>query len=169
MERAAPPQANMPPPPPPAAAAKLLALPLSLLPARRPKELRQLKAELGVLASADGSAMFEMGNTKVCGAEPAGCAVLSGQCAAAEPVCGHAAAIASVPASVWVTPATAAASHGARHTSHGLAARMQVLAAVFGPKPVETRSQEDDKRCLVKCEYAMASFSTGGSCCASFA
>ncbi|KAI7840133.1 hypothetical protein COHA_006172 [Chlorella ohadii] len=67
---------------------------------RRPKELRQLKAELGVLASADGSAMFEMGNTKV-------------------------------------------------------------LAAVFGPKPVETRSQEDDKRCLVKCEYAMASFSTG--------
>ena len=39
-----------------------------LLP-RRPKELRQLKAELGVLASADGSAMFEMGNTKVrCGA-----------------------------------------------------------------------------------------------------
>ena len=50
-------------PPPPAA--KLLALPLSLFPARRPKELRQLKAELGVLASADGSAMFEMGNTKV--------------------------------------------------------------------------------------------------------
>lgn len=32
---------------------------------RRPKELRQLKAELGVLKSADGSAMFEMGNTKV--------------------------------------------------------------------------------------------------------
>ncbi|PRW20485.1 exosome complex component RRP41-like protein isoform A [Chlorella sorokiniana] len=67
---------------------------------RRPKELRQLKAELGVLASADGSAMFEMGNTKV-------------------------------------------------------------LAAVFGPKPIENRSQEDEKRCLVKCEYAMASFSTG--------
>jgi ribonuclease PH len=34
---------------------------------RRPKELRQLKAELGVLKSADGSAMFEMGNTKVGG------------------------------------------------------------------------------------------------------
>lgn len=32
---------------------------------RRPKELRQLKAELGVLQSADGSATFEMGNTKV--------------------------------------------------------------------------------------------------------
>ncbi len=32
---------------------------------RRPKELRQLSCELGVLAKADGSAMFEMGNTKV--------------------------------------------------------------------------------------------------------
>jgi ribonuclease PH len=32
---------------------------------RRPKELRQLKAELRVLQSADGSATFEMGNTKV--------------------------------------------------------------------------------------------------------
>ncbi|CAI5506886.1 unnamed protein product [Closterium sp. Naga37s-1] len=32
---------------------------------RRPKELRQLKCELGVLRSADGSASFEMGNTKV--------------------------------------------------------------------------------------------------------
>lgn len=32
---------------------------------RRPKELRQLKSELGVLQSADGSATFEMGNTKV--------------------------------------------------------------------------------------------------------
>jgi exosome complex RNA-binding protein Rrp42 (RNase PH superfamily) len=31
---------------------------------RRPKELRQLKCELGVLQSADGSAIFEMGNTK---------------------------------------------------------------------------------------------------------
>ena len=34
---------------------------------RRPKELRQLSCELGVLAKADGSAMFEMGNTKVSG------------------------------------------------------------------------------------------------------
>lgn len=66
----------------------------------RPKELRQLKAQLGVLAAADGSALFEMGNTKV-------------------------------------------------------------LAAVFGPKPVEQRSQEDERRCIVKCEYAMATFSTG--------
>ena len=32
---------------------------------RRPKELRQLSCQLGVLAKADGSAMFEMGNTKV--------------------------------------------------------------------------------------------------------
>lgn len=35
---------------------------------RRPKELRQLKCELGVLQSADGSAMFSMGNTVVSGA-----------------------------------------------------------------------------------------------------
>ncbi len=53
-----------------------------------------------MLASADGSAMFEMGNTKV-------------------------------------------------------------LAAVFGPKPVEQRSQEDERRAIVRCEYAMATFSTG--------
>jgi exosome complex component RRP41 len=32
---------------------------------RRPKEVRSLKAEIGVLQSADGSAMFQMGNTKV--------------------------------------------------------------------------------------------------------
>jgi len=31
---------------------------------RRPKEVRQLRSALGVLDSADGSAMFEMGNTK---------------------------------------------------------------------------------------------------------
>lgn len=31
---------------------------------RRPRELRQLQCELGVLDSADGSAMFTMGNTK---------------------------------------------------------------------------------------------------------
>eukprot|EP00270_Netrium_digitus_P005346 TRINITY_DN17031_c0_g1_i3.p1 TRINITY_DN17031_c0_g1~~TRINITY_DN17031_c0_g1_i3.p1 ORF type:complete len:235 (-),score=62.80 TRINITY_DN17031_c0_g1_i3:176-880(-) len=32
---------------------------------RRPHELRQLKCEVGVLEKADGSAYFEMGNTKV--------------------------------------------------------------------------------------------------------
>lgn len=32
---------------------------------RRPKELRQISCELGVLAKASGSATFEMGNTKV--------------------------------------------------------------------------------------------------------
>ena len=31
---------------------------------RRPKELRSLSAEMGVLATADGSATFQMGNTK---------------------------------------------------------------------------------------------------------
>jgi exosome complex component RRP41 len=32
---------------------------------RRPKELRRIKAAVGVLGDADGSAMFEMGNTQV--------------------------------------------------------------------------------------------------------
>lgn len=32
---------------------------------RRPRELRRLKCEMGVLANADGSALFQMGNTKV--------------------------------------------------------------------------------------------------------
>ena len=32
---------------------------------RRPKELRQLSCQFGILAKADGSATFEMGNTKV--------------------------------------------------------------------------------------------------------
>jgi ribonuclease PH len=32
---------------------------------RRDKELRRLNATIGVLQSADGSATFEMGNTKV--------------------------------------------------------------------------------------------------------
>ena len=69
---------------------------------RRPKELRQLKAELGVLASADGSAEFQMGNTRV-------------------------------------------------------------LAAVFGPKEPEQRSQQDPNQVTIRCEYAMAAFSTGES------
>jgi exosome complex component RRP41 len=33
---------------------------------RRAKELRRIKCQVGVLGSADGSAMFEMGNTQVC-------------------------------------------------------------------------------------------------------
>ncbi|GJN15186.1 hypothetical protein PR202_gb02080 [Eleusine coracana subsp. coracana] len=32
---------------------------------RRPNEMRQLKGEIGVVARADGSALFEMGNTRV--------------------------------------------------------------------------------------------------------
>ncbi|KAL3737377.1 hypothetical protein ACJRO7_026188 [Eucalyptus globulus] len=32
---------------------------------RRPMEMRKLQAEIGVVAKADGSAVFEMGNTKV--------------------------------------------------------------------------------------------------------
>jgi exosome complex component RRP41 len=32
---------------------------------RRAKELRRIKCQVGVLQDADGSAMFEMGNTQV--------------------------------------------------------------------------------------------------------
>lgn len=32
---------------------------------RRPHELRNLKCDIGTIAKADGSASFEMGNTKV--------------------------------------------------------------------------------------------------------
>uniref|UniRef100_A0A452ZVI9 Exoribonuclease phosphorolytic domain-containing protein n=1 Tax=Aegilops tauschii subsp. strangulata TaxID=200361 RepID=A0A452ZVI9_AEGTS len=32
---------------------------------RRPNEMRQLKGEVGVVSRADGSALFEMGNTRV--------------------------------------------------------------------------------------------------------
>lgn len=68
---------------------------------RRPAELRRITTQMAVLADADGSAMFRMGNT-------------------------------------------------------------QVLAAVFGPREVEVRSQLKHDRAIVKCEYSMASFSTGG-------
>jgi exosome complex component RRP41 len=68
---------------------------------RRPHELRRVAATIGVLAGADGSAVFQMGNT-------------------------------------------------------------QVLASVFGPREVELRSQLRHDRAIIKCEYAMAAFSTGG-------
>lgn len=35
------------------------------------------------------------------------------------------------------------------------------MAAVFGPKEVENRSQMDSTKAIVRCEYAMAAFSTG--------
>lgn len=59
-----------------------------------------MRAELGVIHSADGSASFEMGNTRV-------------------------------------------------------------LAAVYGPHEVTNRSQALHDRALVRCEYSMATFSTG--------
>ncbi|KAK8924166.1 hypothetical protein KSP39_PZI019523 [Platanthera zijinensis] len=67
---------------------------------RRPNEMRQIRGEIGVLAKADGSALFEMGNTKV-------------------------------------------------------------IAAVFGPREVQNKSQQIDNQALVRCEYSMANFSTG--------
>ncbi|KAL0397972.1 UNVERIFIED_CONTAM: Exosome complex component RRP41 [Sesamum calycinum] len=67
---------------------------------RRPMEMRQLRAEIGVVSKADGSAVFEMGNTKV-------------------------------------------------------------IAAVYGPREVQNRSQQSNDQALVRCEYSMANFSTG--------
>lgn len=67
---------------------------------RRPMEMRQLRAQIGAVAKADGSAVFEMGNTKV-------------------------------------------------------------IAAVYGPREVQNRSQQIGDQALVRCEYSMANFSTG--------
>ncbi|XP_024029934.1 exosome complex component RRP41 homolog isoform X1 [Morus notabilis] len=67
---------------------------------RRPTELRQIRAELGAVAKADGSAVFEMGNTKV-------------------------------------------------------------IAAVYGPREIQNRSQQISDQALVRFEYSMANFSTG--------
>ncbi|TQD74507.1 hypothetical protein C1H46_039962 [Malus baccata] len=67
---------------------------------RRPMEMRQIRGEIGVVDKVDGSAVFEMGNTKV-------------------------------------------------------------IAAVYGPREVQNRSQQMNDRALVGCEYTMANFSTG--------
>ncbi|CAN6726226.1 unnamed protein product [Malus baccata var. baccata] len=67
---------------------------------RRPMEMRQIRGEIGVVDKVDGSAVFEMGNTKV-------------------------------------------------------------IAAVYGPREVQNRSQQMNDRALVRCEYTMANFSTG--------
>ncbi|KAM7270392.1 hypothetical protein ACFE04_029606 [Oxalis oulophora] len=67
---------------------------------RRPLEMRQLRAKIGAVAKADGSAVFEVGNTKV-------------------------------------------------------------IAAVYGPREVQNRSQLLSDKALVRCEYSMANFSTG--------
>uniref|UniRef100_A0A0D6R618 Uncharacterized protein n=1 Tax=Araucaria cunninghamii TaxID=56994 RepID=A0A0D6R618_ARACU len=67
---------------------------------RRPLEMRQLHAQVGVVDKADGSAIFEMGNTKV-------------------------------------------------------------MAAVYGPREVQNKSQQLHDQALVRCEYSMAHFSTG--------
>ncbi|KAF3955716.1 hypothetical protein CMV_019095 [Castanea mollissima] len=62
--------------------------------------MRQIRAEIGAVAKADGSAVFEMGNTKV-------------------------------------------------------------IAAVYGPREVQNRTQQINDQALVRCEYSMANFSTG--------
>ena len=41
-------------------------------------------------------------------------------------------------------------------------APLQVLASVFGPREVAKRGERLEDRALIKCEYSMAAFSTGG-------
>ncbi|GLT79731.1 hypothetical protein SLA2020_512080 [Shorea laevis] len=67
---------------------------------RRPMEMRQLCAQIVDVAKADGSAVFEMGKTKV-------------------------------------------------------------IAAVYGPREVQNKSQQIRDQAMVRCEYSMANFSTG--------
>jgi hypothetical protein len=106
---------------------------------RRPKELRNIKLQIGVLGSADGSAMFQMGNTQVCGG-----------------------ARGAHGGDRWcdACPAT-----DALEPTAGMPRPPppQVLASVFGPREVELRSELKHDRAIVKCEYAMAAFSTGAA------
>nr|GMC64889.1 exosome complex component RRP41 homolog [Ipomoea batatas] len=37
----------------------------------------------------------------------------------------------------------------------------KVIAAVYGPREVQNRSQQINDQALVRCEYSMANFSTG--------
>ena len=82
----APRRCTLPPPPPPPPP-PLIARAAFPAPRRRPKELRQLKAELGVLSSADGSALFEMGNTKVQAEAAACCCHCCGRRSCSLPAC----------------------------------------------------------------------------------
>jgi ribonuclease PH len=40
---------------------------------------------------------------------------------------------------------------------------VQVLASVFGPREVDVRSDMQQDKAIIKCEYAMAAFSTGAA------
>jgi exosome complex component RRP41 len=46
---------------------------------RRPRELRRLRSEMGLFRSADGSALFEMGQTQVLAVVYGPCAVARGR------------------------------------------------------------------------------------------
>lgn len=97
---------------------------------RRANELRRIRCQVSVLQNADGSAMFQMGNTQVWGTLPRGVHSSSAVC------------VSMFNLTAWVLP-------------------QQVLASVFGPREVDNRSQNKQEKAVVKCEYAMAAFSTG--------
>jgi exosome complex component RRP41 len=103
---------------------------------RRPHELRRTAAQLDVLESADGSAIFEMGNTKVKHQDQS----------SRQQFLAPGSSSNDAPRDVYWTMADL---------------WLQVLAAVFGPREVEVRSQQLADRALIKCEYSMAAFSTG--------
>lgn len=100
---------------------------------RRANELRRIRCQVSVLQNADGSAMFQMGNTQVWGT----LARSSRGVHSSSALC-----VSMFNLTAWVLP-------------------QQVLASVFGPREVDSRSQNKQEKAVVKCEYAMAAFSTG--------
>lgn len=89
---------------------------------RRPAEVRRLSAQLGVLSSADGSAIFEMGNTKVlqtvlwCPTQGKHCKLTAAPCAAT-------AAVTGAGRCVWATRVHAAVTAAAGHMPHKVRVR----------------------------------------------
>lgn len=111
---------------------------------RRAKELRRIKCQVGVLASADGSAMFEMGNTQVGSHQQE--------------------LVFNKPGSQpWLQTFLLRGLALPSCCCHPplLLLPTQVLASVFGPREVDLRSDMQQDKAIIKCEYAMAAFSTG--------
>ena len=116
---------------------------------RRAKELRRVVATLGVLPHADGSARLEMGNTKAGdwwgtgGGRFGGGGSFRGRAARRGTAC-------------------AASTPGAAH-QYLAATRLQVLAAVFGPRVPSGRGGGSATAVDVRCEVAAASFATASA------
>jgi len=137
---------------------------------RRPRELRRIRCQVGVLDTADGSAIFEMGNTQV---RPGSRRVLLGPKT-------NTPLLPPPPPVDRRRPSIAAAANGSPHTSFPQNQNQnqnqyqnqnqnqnqhpkQVIASVFGPyepsdagggpSPLATSSESP-----VRCDYAVAAF-----------